>query len=348
MTKKFCKICQTKERIEIDKNDIFLRTDSRDKKLINFKNFICANCGNIYHFPEINNKKLIKYYQTKYRRSDANINLTKGNIDLPFNLKWINPSFHRFHAFYKIIKNNKIIKSNKKLKILDYGCYHGAFLYACKNVFNFKTIGTDYNRSGLKIAKSLFSIDEVFETNNNFFKKKINADIISMLHVLEHLNDPVNFLNKIKKNTLKKNGLIYIEVPSPFSNPLDDPTHLNVYSIETAKYLLKNCNYKIIHVEQKGVYNRGLVLRDRNNLNIHILAQSLDNKKVYFEKIMIGNKVYTKLKCERKLTAYKIFYEKVKIMFKSILDTLHTLLLLIINHFTPNILVKIIKEENKR
>ena len=63
---------------------------------------------------------------------------------------------------------------------------------------------------------------------------------------------------------------------------------------------------------------------------------------------MIGNKVYTKLKCERKLTAYKIFYEKVKIMFKSILDTLHTLLLLIINHFTPNILVKIIKEENKR
>ena len=56
---------------------------------------------------EINNKKLVRYYQTKYRNSDANINLTKGNIDLPLNFKWISASFHRFHAFYKIIKDQK-------------------------------------------------------------------------------------------------------------------------------------------------------------------------------------------------------------------------------------------------
>ena len=43
--------------------------------------------------------------------------------------------------------------------------------YTCKNVFNFKTVGTDYNTAGLKMAKSLFSVDEVFETNKNFFKK---------------------------------------------------------------------------------------------------------------------------------------------------------------------------------
>ena len=73
MTKVFCKICRTKEKIEIDKNDIFLRTDSRDQKFINFKNYICANCGNIYHAPEINNKKLVRYYQTKYRNSNRKI-----------------------------------------------------------------------------------------------------------------------------------------------------------------------------------------------------------------------------------------------------------------------------------
>ncbi len=347
MAKEVCKICGTEERIEIDKNDIFLRTDSRDQKFINFKNYICANCGNIYHAPEIDNKKLVKYYQTKYRNSDANINLTKSNIDLPLNFKWISASFHRFHAFYKIIKDQKKIKFNKKTKILDYGCYHGAFLYACKNVFNFKTVGTDYNTAGLKMAKSLFSVDEVFETNKKFFSKKINADIVSMLHVLEHLDDPVNFLNQIKKNILKKKGLLYVEIPNPFSNPLDDPTHLNVYSIDTAKYLIKNCNYKILHLEEKGVYDSGLVLRDRNNLNIHILAQSLDNKKIHFEKIMIGNEIYSKLKWERKLIGLKIFYEKLKRLSKSIINTVVTLILLIINLFFPNLLIKIMNFKNK-
>ena len=110
--------------------------------------------------------------------------------------------------------------------------------------------------------------------------------------------------------------MLYVEIPNPFSNPLDDPTHLNVYSIDTAKYLIQNCNYKILHIEEKGVYDSGLVLRDRNNLNIHILAQSLDNKKVYFEKINIGNKIYSKLKWERKLIGLKIFYEKLKKIIK--------------------------------
>ena len=45
-------------------------------------------------------------------------------------------------------------------------------LYACKKVFSFKTVGTDYNTAGLKMAKSLFSVDEVFETIKNFSKNK--------------------------------------------------------------------------------------------------------------------------------------------------------------------------------
>ena len=279
MKNNFCKICYEEKKIEININDFFLRTDSRDKKLINYKNYICFNCGNIYHLPNINKAKLVKYYQTKYRNSDANIKLSQGNIDLPLNFKWINPSFHRFHAFYEIMKKNKILKSKKKITILDYGCYHGAFLYACKKIFNFKTIGTDYNKAALKMVKSVFLVDEVFETKNNFFTKKINADIISMMHVLEHLDDPVNFLNKIKKNTLKKEGLLYIEVPNPYSNPLDDPTHLNLYSHDTIKYLLKYCNYEILHIDQRGMYDHNLVLRDNNKLNIHILAQSSRKKK---------------------------------------------------------------------
>lgn len=41
-------------------------------------------------------------------------------------------------------------------------------------------------------------------------KKKF--DVITMIHVIEHLKNPVNFLKKITNN-LKKNGYIIIETP---------------------------------------------------------------------------------------------------------------------------------------
>lgn len=341
MSKNICKICGEKKKIQINKNDFFLRIDSSDKKLIDYKNFVCVNCGNIYHFPDISKKKLIKHYQTNYRNTDSVINLDKRTLDLPIRFDWTTVSFHRFHAFYETIKKNRIIKSNKKLKILDYGCYQGAFLYSCKKIFNFKTIGTDYNKEGLNLAKSIFLVDEVFETKENFFKKKINADIISLLHVLEHLSDPVDFLIRIKKNVLKKNGLLYLELPNPFTNPLNDPTHLNLYSAETIKYILKSCNYKVLSIEQRGLYKRGALLRNSKKLNLHILAQSLSQKKVDFKRIMIGNKIYSKLLKDRRSNIYKIFVEQTKYFFSSTLRTLYSFIFLTLNYFFPNFAVKL-------
>ena len=268
---------------------------------------ICINCGTIYHYPKINEKKLINHYQTAYRKTESSINLKAKTIDLPLRFDWTSASFHRFHAFYEIILNNRSnLNINKKNKILDYGCYQGAFLYACKKIFNFKTIGTDYNKEGLKMAKSFFMNDEIFETNNNFFKKKINADIVTLLHVFEHLVDPVNFLLKIKKNILKKNGLIYLEIPNPYSNPLNDPTHLFLYSNETIKYILKSCNYKIIKLEHRGLYQSGGFLRNNKNLNLHILAESTNKIIASFPKINIGKKVYLELIRERNITSLKV------------------------------------------
>ena len=319
----------------------FLRTDSSDKKLIQYKNFVCINCGNIYHYPDINNKKLIKHYQTNYRNTDSAINLDKNYIDLPVRFDWTTMSFHRFHAFYEIIKKSKVIKNYQKTKILDYGCYQGAFLYSCKKIFNFKTFGTDFNKEGLNLAKSVFMVDYVFEANDNFFKKKTKVDIISLLHVFEHLSDPVNFLVKIKKNILKKNGLLYLEIPNPFTNPLNDPTHLNLYSAKTIKYILESCNYKVLNIELRGLYKRGILLRNSRNLNLHILAKSINEKKPNFNKIMIGKKIYSELLKERRIVGLRIFTQQLKYLFSSIIKTTYSFIFLILNYFFSNFAVKL-------
>jgi|TARA_B110000483_G_C18180548_1_gene536836 2-polyprenyl-3-methyl-5-hydroxy-6-metoxy-1,4-benzoquinol methylase len=340
MKKVFCKICKEKKNIEINKNDFFLRTDSSNKNLINYKNLICLNCGTIYHSPEINKKKLIKHYQTNYRKTDSLIDLKNKSIDLPLRFDWTAVSFHRFHAFYEIVNKKKIIKKNKKFKILDYGCYQGAFLYACKKIFNSTNIGTDYNKEGLRMAKSIFGADEIFETNDNFFKKKINADLITLLHVFEHLTDPVGFLLKIKKNVLKKNGLLYLELPNPYTNPLNDPTHLFLYSLDTIKYILQSCNYELITIEERGLYKRGALLRNNRNLNLHILARSLEQKKPHFTKIMIGKRIFFDLLKERKIVGLKLVLERVKTLFISFIHTLYSFVFFNINFLSSNSAVK--------
>ena len=335
-----CKICGENNSTVVTKNNFFLRIDSSDKKLINYCNLVCDNCGTIYHRPDINKKKLINHYQTAYRKTESAIYLKNRTIDLPLRFDWTSVSFHRFHAFYEILLNSKNnFNFKKKNKILDYGCYQGAFLFACKKIFNFRTIGTDYNKEGLKMAKSFFLVDEVFETINNFYKKKINADIIALLHVFEHLMDPVDFLCKIKKNVLKNNGLLYLEIPNPYSNPLNDPTHLFLYSKDTIKYILKSCNYKIISLEQRGLYQEGSSLRNKKNLNLHILAKSIDKKDIFFPKVFIGKKVYLDLKKERNNVGLRFVLYKFKILVNLFFHTSYTFLFMIINYISPNFAV---------
>lgn len=346
-----CQICKDNRSIEIKKNNFFLRTDSSDKKLINFKNFICYNCGTIYHHPNIEKKKLINHYRTGYRKTDLIINLDDKSIDLPLKFEWTGISFQRFHAFYKILKKNIKIRLNNEDKILDYGCYQGAFLYACKKIYKVKVIGADYNKDGLRMAKSYFGVDKVFEINDNFFKKKINAKIMTLIHVFEHLMDPVSFLKKIKKNTLAKNGLVYLEIPNPFSNPLNDPTHLFLYSEDSIKYILKSCNYEIICLEKRGLYKDSNLLRNNKNLNLHILAKSLNKKDIYFPKIYIGNKVYSKLIRERNFISVQSILKRIKYSTINSFETFYNLSLFLLNLISSNFAVYVhnkLKEKFKK
>ena len=297
-----CIICKEKKNIEIKKNNFFLRIDSSNKRLNDYKNYICYNCGNIYQKPKVSKKKLINYYDSNYRETESQILIDKKALDLPLKFEWTGISFQRFYAFYEILKKYNKIKLKKSDLIFDYGCYQGAFLYACRKTYGTRVLGTDYNQNGLNLAKKYFNINTL-ETSQNLFRKKINAKIVTLLHVFEHLDDPVDFLLSIKKNILSKNGFIYLEIPNPLCNPLNDPTHLNLYSEKTIKYILKCSGYDLCFFEKKGIYKSYNYSRDSENLNIHVLAKINKKKKIRFHKINIGLEIYSELIKERnKLT----------------------------------------------
>ena len=94
---------------------------------------------------------------------------------------------------------------NSKFSILDFGCGSGELLDLIKCRFK---IGVEKNNLSLKKVrgKKINCVSKLDNLNN-----KIKFDTIFALSVIDHLNDPILLIKKLK-NKLKNNGQIIIIV----------------------------------------------------------------------------------------------------------------------------------------
>ena len=104
------------------------------------------------------------------------------------------------NLYYKY-KFNKYIKT--KFNILDFGCGSGELLDLIKCKFK---IGVEKNNLSLKKVR-IKKINCVNKLEN--LSKKIKFDTIFALSVIDHLDDPVLLIKKLK-NKLKRGGQIII------------------------------------------------------------------------------------------------------------------------------------------
>jgi SAM-dependent methyltransferase len=111
------------------------------------------------------------------------------------------------------------------LKVLEIGSYDGAFLSLAKEwnpQLDLASLETDAstkpNRDQLSWLTQYSDFLELLEEGLHF-------DIVCLFHVLEHIDDPPDFLKSCSQ-VLKTDGKIIVEVPS-----LDDPL-LKLYHLE--------------------------------------------------------------------------------------------------------------------
>jgi 2-polyprenyl-3-methyl-5-hydroxy-6-metoxy-1,4-benzoquinol methylase len=133
-------------------------------------------------------------------------------------LVWIHNFSYRLIGVLAIKENNGIHPKHKILnyyafftnnvfpddKILDIGCGNGACTNAVSKKVK-KAVGIDISEKNIKTAQKRFS-------NNNLeyiigdatkYDFKENFDAIMLSNVLEHIENRINFLNKIKKTGSK-------------------------------------------------------------------------------------------------------------------------------------------------
>ncbi len=190
-----------------------------------------------------------KYYLSINRSSNKNYWISKRDPDGK-----IRDRIDDFNKEKKIfLKNNKslikIIKSIKYKKLCDVGCGPGFLLSSIKNK---KLFGIENNQSAINKASQYAKIYKI--DLNKKFKIMDKFDVVVCYHVIEHLKNPITFLNNLKK-IIKKNGYLIIGTPDfdsamarRYKNKyrlLHDKTHISLFSLDSISRLLRDSGFKI-------------------------------------------------------------------------------------------------------
>jgi len=119
--------------------------------------------------------------------------------------------------------------------VLDIGCSTGHFMDLVKDKTK-KIYGYDVNQKEVNFCKNVLKLDVSTEPLKNRFKEG-TFDYITMIYVLEHIANPEDFLESVKR-FLKPNGKMVILVPN------GDDALVNLYDIPE----FKSFYYSIEHL----------------------------------------------------------------------------------------------------
>ena len=138
-------------------------------------------------------------------------------------------------------------------RLLDIGCGNGALLNAFARRNPAWTLaGTELNE---KYRQNIEAIQNV-ESLHTCAPHQVPGtfDLITMIHVLEHIADPRQFLISLREK-LHPAGFLVIEVPNYLENPFDllIADHSTHFSVATVSRLLGESGFKISHLASDWV-----------------------------------------------------------------------------------------------
>ncbi len=155
---------------------------------------------------------------------------------------------------FKLSQLKYILKYIDKLKpgrILDVGCGYGWLLSALNN--KWKKYGVEVSKYAGMYSKKFGNIH--LGEIENFHER--NFDLITALHVIEHINKPEIFLLKLKK-ILNKKGILILETPDFDSAAarrygkkfrlLFDKTHISLFSQDSIIRFVRDNGFEVLDI----------------------------------------------------------------------------------------------------
>ena len=209
-------------------------------------NQVCMNCGLVYQSPRMSDEELATFYEEEYRQiyqgtsgptpKDLFVQQGRASASLDFVVQHL----------------------GKPQRLLDIGSSSGVFLDAMREHFGCMVVGIEpgktYREYAQKQGMEIYaSLDELKIGDESKF------DLISMMHVLEHIPDPVAYLRMLRDKILHDKGYLLIEVPNLFAHDCFEIAHMTSFSAHTLKEVLKQAGFEVVAMKKHG-YPRSKIL----------------------------------------------------------------------------------------
>lgn len=252
-----CPLCGGVQCDAFNPQSLLFPSVSANKLLPRHRNYLCSRCGVVFMYPVPPLEQLIAYYNDAYRKGEFSIEVNGRYIDPPIQFPESATSFSRFRNFVVCVGRVKstladVVPVDDDVMI-DIGGYQGMFLCAAKQAYGVGGIVVDFNEQGVQFARTALGFRDSAVIGDVYrYVPPARARFVSMVHSLEHVDDPVRLLRHVKADVLKEGGYLYIEVPNLFGSPLNDPVHFFTYSADSLSYLLNLSGFEVVYLEAAG------------------------------------------------------------------------------------------------
>ena len=223
-----CKCAHAKE---------FHQTDSFGFRIMYYQ---CAACGFIFQDPNESQAADPEFYEKTYRQVyQDNESPTPKDLDIQRQRAEHTISWLKARGI-KHVKNT-----------LDIGASAGVLLNQFRTNYGCSITGVEPGKmyrefastSGIKMVANL---EELKASSPDRF------DLVSLMHVLEHLTDPVMSLRDIRETFMTPNGHLLIEVPNFYAHDSYELAHLACYTRHSLRQVLTQAGFKVMAMRTHG------------------------------------------------------------------------------------------------
>jgi len=231
-----------------------------------FNIYHCPSCNTSFSLPKIDTSTIYGLiYQTgskvpgydRYWRYKNAIKIS------PKPLTYLYEAEETYWGVITVLNNN--IKDRQNTKILEIGCGMGYLTYSLVQA-GYNAVGLDISKAAVDEAINNFGDHYICADACEYAKQHLSSyDVIIMTEVIEHLDDPLNFLQTAIQmlSTAHEKGLLILTTPNKtiftdnvIWNTDLPPVHSWWFSENSIKYIANKINCEVSFVNFSGWYKK--------------------------------------------------------------------------------------------
>jgi len=250
-------------------------------------NVICRQCGLVFVNPRKQKDEIVTDY------SNGTFSLIARGAQQPSQTKIYESEQHARERFH-ILNNCLDLRNTNPGKSLEIGCGIGSFLYLMRGAgWEVQGIEPDGNYADTGKYEYDITIESAFIENIDY--EPASFDLVSMFHVIEHLNSPSEVMSRIR-HILRPNGILFLECPcieNPYNGDLEKffwSAHLFSFSRSTLNGMLQLQGFTPLHFGYRNDFLWVIAQRTEGEIT-SVLSYPLDDPTmVYHRTLKSGQK----------------------------------------------------------